>query len=257
MYFSFSYASGGTLTLGGANNGDGLLRILDASGDQIGYMDNTGVNFGQGSFSGKIVAGDGAIAGWKIRTDYLESEDGTIRLYKSGRIVFGGDSGATLSANGKNIDIKNGLVLHTKRPDSGFSDFTGEFQLLNIGKVTSSKALAVDSNGVVGYIASSSRRYKDHVREATDQEAQKLLDLPVIWYQYRKGYLNAGDPMEGKAMPGFYAEDVAEAIPELAMYDGDQVEDWNYRTMIPMLLKLIQIQEERIRKLEDQIGGRL
>lgn len=257
LYFSFSYASGGTLTLGGANNGDGLLRILDASGNQIGYIDNTGVNFGQGSFSGKIVAGDGAIAGWKIRTDYLESEDGTIRLYKNGRIVFGGDSGATLSANGKNIDIKNGLVLHTKRPDSGFSDFTGEFQLLNLGKVTSSKALAVDSNGVVGYIASSSRRYKDHIRRVTDEEAQKLLDLPVVWYQYKKGYLNAGDPMEDKAMPGFYAEDVAEAIPELAIYDGEQVEDWNYRTMIPMLLKLIQNQEERIRKLENKIGGRL
>ena len=63
--------------------------------------------------------------------------------------------------------------------------------------------------------------------------------------------------MEDKAMPGFYAEDVAEAIPELAVYDGEQVEDWNYRTMIPMLLKLIQSQENRIRKLEDQIGGRL
>ena len=66
-----------------------------------------------------------------------------------------------------------------------------------------------------------------------------------------------GDPMEDKAMPGFYAEDVAQTIPELAVYDGEQVEDWNYRTMIPMLLKLIQSQEKRIRKLEDQIGGRL
>ena len=257
LYFSFSYASGGTLTLGGVNNGDGLLRILDASGNQIGYMDNTGVNFAQGSFTGKIVAGDGTIGGWKIRTNYLESEDGTIRLYKSGRIVFGGDYGATLSANGKNIDIKNGLVLHTERPDSGFSDFTGEFQLFNLGKVTSSKALAVDSNGVVGYIASSSRRYKDHIRKATDKEAQKLLDLPVIWYKYKKGYLNAGDSMEDKAMPGFYAEDVASVLPELAVYDGDKVEDWNYRTMIPMLLKLIQTQEKRIQDLEDQIGGRL
>lgn len=255
LYFSFSYASGGTLTLGGPNNGNGLLRILDASGNQIGYINNTGVNFAKGSFTGSVTASSGTIAGWKILTDYLESEDGTIRLYKSGKIVFGGS--ATLSANGKNIDIANGLVLHTKRPDSGFSDFTGEFQLLNIGKITSSRALAVDSNGVVGYIASSSRRYKDHIRAAEEAEAQKLLSIPVIWYRYKKGYLNAGDPMEGMAVPGFYAEDVANAIPELAVYDGDKVEDWNYRTMIPMLLKLIQAQEKRIRDLEDQIGGRL
>lgn len=40
----FDYASGGTLTLGGANNVNGTLRILDASGTQIGSWDNTGIN---------------------------------------------------------------------------------------------------------------------------------------------------------------------------------------------------------------------
>lgn len=40
----FDYASGGTLTLGGANNVNGTLRILDASGTQIGGWDNTGIN---------------------------------------------------------------------------------------------------------------------------------------------------------------------------------------------------------------------
>ena len=41
----FDYASGGTLTLGGANNGDGILRILDATGNQIGIINNTGATF--------------------------------------------------------------------------------------------------------------------------------------------------------------------------------------------------------------------
>ncbi|MFR5151593.1 MAG: hypothetical protein ACLTER_20625 [Ruminococcus sp.] len=44
LYISFDFAQGGTLKLGGANNGNGLLSILDASGNEIGYINNTGVH---------------------------------------------------------------------------------------------------------------------------------------------------------------------------------------------------------------------
>ena len=54
LYISFTYAKGGTLTLGGVNNGDGELTILDSSGNQIGYAGNTGVRFGKGTFLGTI-----------------------------------------------------------------------------------------------------------------------------------------------------------------------------------------------------------
>lgn len=52
---NFDWARGGTLTLGGVGNG--LLRIRNASGAQIGYIDNTGVHFNQGVFSGTVNAG--------------------------------------------------------------------------------------------------------------------------------------------------------------------------------------------------------
>lgn len=38
----FDYAHGGTLTLGGQNNTNGRIRILNSSGTQIGLIDNTG-----------------------------------------------------------------------------------------------------------------------------------------------------------------------------------------------------------------------
>ena len=59
LYFSFTYAHGGTLKLGGSNNGNGLLSILDASGTQVGYIDNTGVHFNQGEFSGNLKSNTG------------------------------------------------------------------------------------------------------------------------------------------------------------------------------------------------------
>lgn len=53
---NFDWARGGTITLGGVLNGNGKLIILDASGAQVGYIDNTGVNFQKGTFSGTVSA---------------------------------------------------------------------------------------------------------------------------------------------------------------------------------------------------------
>lgn len=59
LYMSFDAALGGTLTLGGKNNGNGLLKILDENGEQVGFINNTGVNFQKGNIRGsKIVTGD-------------------------------------------------------------------------------------------------------------------------------------------------------------------------------------------------------
>ena len=87
---NFDWAHGGTLTLGGANNGNGLLRILDEQGKQIGYINNTGVHFEQGVFSGTLKAGkvEGSeIEGTLIKTyspdawNGIEIEAGQQRFY--------------------------------------------------------------------------------------------------------------------------------------------------------------------------------
>lgn len=54
----FDWARGGTLTLGGYGNGDGRLEILNASGAQIGYVDNTGVHFDIGTISASLIKSD-------------------------------------------------------------------------------------------------------------------------------------------------------------------------------------------------------
>lgn len=41
---NFDWGTGGTLTLGGQNNGNGVLRVLDANGNVISTLDNTGAN---------------------------------------------------------------------------------------------------------------------------------------------------------------------------------------------------------------------
>ncbi len=50
--FSFDWANGGTLSLGGQGNGDGVLEVHDASNTVIGKWDNTGINISSGTISG-------------------------------------------------------------------------------------------------------------------------------------------------------------------------------------------------------------
>ena len=45
-----------------------------------------------------------------------------------------------------------------------------------------------------------------------DVEAEKLLDIPVVWFKYKEGYLAKEDRFVDKPMPGFYAEDVYRVV---------------------------------------------
>lgn len=60
---SANLIKGGTLILGGASNGNGKLSILNSSGSQVGYIDNTGAHFNQGTFSGNLQAAGGTFEG--------------------------------------------------------------------------------------------------------------------------------------------------------------------------------------------------
>lgn len=55
LYFSFSYAKGGELALGGVNNTNGILKILDGNGKEIGRWDKDGIT-AKGNFDGDIIA---------------------------------------------------------------------------------------------------------------------------------------------------------------------------------------------------------
>lgn len=267
LYISFTYAKGGVLTLGGNGNGNGTLKILDASGAQVGYIDNTGVHFNQGEFSGTLKAATGTfkgkleaatgsfsgnlnagvggvIGGWKIRGDYIQSTDGSLTLYSDGRVKF---DGSVLRSNGHGMSIKYGLELYTNS-GGDFSDGTDGFRIHGLGSL-SGRTLVLNSDKYVGLSASSSRRYKDHIRNMSEEEALALMDVPVVWFRYKDGYLNKDDDLNGKEIPGFYAENIADSMRELAIFNSDgSVEDWNYRTVIPVMEKQIQILNK---KMED------
>jgi len=55
LYINFSYGKGGTLTLGGVNNKNGSIQILDAIGAEVGKWDKDGLNIKKGSIYGSTI----------------------------------------------------------------------------------------------------------------------------------------------------------------------------------------------------------
>lgn len=161
---------------------------------------------------------------------------------------------ATLNGLDGTITCKYGLHVYTKRgPDISDGSYDSELVFKGLPHITSGTMLVRESSTArICTASSSSKRYKDHIAMLKDTEAEKLLDIPVVWFKYKEGYLAKEDRFVDKPLPGFYAEDVFHAFPECAMQNPDtSVEDWNYRTLIPPMLKLIQNLYKEVKILKE------
>lgn len=251
LYFSFTYAHGGTLKLGGSNNGNGLLSILDASGTQVGYIDNTGVHFNQGEFSGNLKSNTGEIGKWLIdkTNGKLTSANGGIVLDAKNNMVT--INGVDLKANGNGFVIDGGVKI--RNPLSGFGDATNFFCLENMGNITDGTHLGINSDGMVIKVPSSSWRYKSIRTTVKEEELEQLYRVKVVWAKYKEGYLDKNDSRYDKLMPMFLAEDMERRFPIAVNHLPDgKPEDWNYRIMIPSMFAMIKFNHEKINELKSE-----
>lgn len=129
---NFDWARGGTITLGGVLNGNGKLIILDASGGQVGYIDNTGVNFQKGTFSGTVKAarieGSGILGGQIIsarnndweRDQKIAIEESRMEFYMPGYSYYLEEdlyyAGALYPSNNTNNAWEDGTILTEELP---------------------------------------------------------------------------------------------------------------------------------------------
>lgn len=165
-----------------------------------------------------------------------------------------GDS--RLSYDDGALTVKYGLHVYATRSGDFGDGSTGEIIFKGLPATSGGTHLVRKSGtAIIAALSSSSKRYKDHIAMLKDTEAEKLLDIPVVWFKYKEGYLAKEDRFVDKPMPGFYAEDVYRAFPECAMVNPDtSVEDWNYRTLIPPMLKLIQNLYKEIKELKENMS---
>lgn len=203
---------------------------------------------------GSIKSIKGTLGGWTISSDKIQSRFAGIdamTIHSDGYLKFGT---CKISSTGGALTVKNGLHLYTNvnTDSSGFDDGTERFKIFGLGHVSSGGHLVFDSDGAtVSYLSSSSRRYKNHIRDMTDNDIQNLYKLPTVFFVYKPGYLENDSAVP---IPGLYAEDVEQYLPLAARYQNGLIEDWNERAVIPYLIKAIQMQHEEIEALKRKVA---
>lgn len=261
LYISFSAALGGELTLGGKNNGNGKLYIRDDSGNQVGYIDNTGVNFQKGKFSGSLEsasgtftgtlsANDGKIGGWIIDKEnrQIYSEDSSIVLDAQNNTIT--INGVTMEAYGNGIGVNGGfnIVCGTE----AISDGTDSFQIFNLNTLSGGNYLRIFNNSVY-MSSSSSERYKDIGENLSEDFIERLYNITPKMAKYKDGYLSQNDERYGIEFPMFIAENVEKYFPLATDHANGKVEDWNERIMIPAMFAMLKQQKTEIDTLKQEI----
>lgn len=149
LYISFTYAKGGELTLGGANNGYGVLKILSASGAEIGKWDKDGIN-ATGTFTSE------GMNPYNYNTRGAILKDGTLTIEEAGKVetkfslvkiaddIFGTGIGTTLQELALGILTDDGntfnpyYILNNGSNRNGFTErhiFNGDSRFLNGAKM--------------------------------------------------------------------------------------------------------------------------
>lgn len=241
LYISFTYAKGGTLKLGGPNNGYGTFEVYDANGNIITQIDNS---VGFKNFKGK---------------EWFQINESVATAGYDSSLVHGLlDLSAQYSGGYWTVleSKQAGLLLKTvsrmKVETTGSSSLT--LNVPEMPKLITGSNLGKNNNGDVGTIASSSMHYKILGKTVKEDELEDLYKVKVIWAKYKDGYLMEQDERCGKEMPMFIAEDIDRRFPIAVDHDKKgRAENWNYRIMIPCMFAMLKNEHEKVKELQSEL----
>ena len=107
------------------------------------------------------------------------------------------------------------------------------------------RAVRVNSSGLLGYESSSIRVKKNVTENLSLHDPCKLYGLPVVEFEY------TGSLADGKTHLGLIAEDVSKIFPDAAYLDKDGNPcGWDERQLIPPILYLVKDLHKRVSVLE-------
>lgn len=241
LYISFTYAKGGTLKLGGPNNGYGTFEVYDANGNIITQIDNS---VGFKNFKGK---------------EWFQINESVATAGYDSSLVHGLLDLSAQYSDGYWTVLESkqaGLLLKTvsrmKVETTGSSSLT--LNVPKMPKLITGSNLGKNNNGDVGTIASSSMHYKILGKTVKEDELEDLYKIKVIWAKYKDGYLMEQDERCGKEMPMFIAEDIDRRFPIAVDHDEKgKAENWNYRIMIPCMFAMLKNEHEKVKELQSEL----
>ena len=94
----------------------------------------------------------------------------------------------------------------------------------------------------------SSRRYKENIEDITKGDAEKLLNVRVVKYDYKDDIMP--DDRQRFNQHGVIAEEVNEILPEVVTLREDLPDSVDYAKFVPFLIKMVQMQQKEIEELK-------
>jgi hypothetical protein len=243
LYISFTYAKGGTLKLGGPNNGHGTFEVYDANGNIITQIDNS---VGFKNFKGK--------EWFQINESVATAGYGSSLVHGLLDLSAQYSDGYWTVLESKQAGLLLKTVSRMKVETTGSSSLT--LNVPKMPKLITGSNLGKNNNGDVGTIASSSMRYKILGKTVKEDELEELYRIKVIWAKYKDGYLMEQDERCGKEMPMFIAEDIDRRFPIVVDHDEKgRAENWNYRIMIPCMFAMLKNEHEKVKDLQSELDS--
>jgi hypothetical protein len=170
-------------------------------------------------------------------------------------IAIGFDAGLNPTATSNSIFIGNAgdtgdnATIRIGTQDTQASAFIAGIRGVTTG-ANNAVPVMIDSNGQLGTV-SSSRRYKEDIQPMPDMTAA-LLKLRPVTFRYKKPYDDGSKPIQY----GLIAEEVAEAMPALAVFNNDgQPETVKYQLLPVLLLNEVQRQQKTIAAQAEQMAA--
>ena len=262
---------GGELTLGGSDNTKGRMQVLDASGNTIGFWNNSGlavhdsilqtVSNTIGTLQGlNCIERNGSGGATKDFASFTQSSAVIHFRDSAGSNSYYRDEMTNnyiaVSRYTSGSLANRSYMTATSIYTTGTLQASGKVWLTGVYSNTTTAAgnVNVASNGYMTRSTSSSRRYKHDITSELSEDPEKLYGVEVRQFKYNDDYLSEDDQRYGKDIIGFIAEEVAEAMPGAVDYDEEgRPEMWNVHVMVPAMMKLIQNQKKEI----DELRARL
>lgn len=268
LYISFTYAKGGTLKLGGKNNGYGILEVLnrretgwasklDPDGltifkdyvNENNYkcliFDSSGIKYGVTDSAGLL----------NLETPLLVNDNGTMTILTSDIYGYSDDEKTAFQfLSGKTVN-SGYMIVNVKSDFYDSANFHKSVTMSGLPWNSSASAAVVFASDMktLNAAAASSIRYKSigNGKNIKEDELEDLYRIKVIWAKYKDGYLSEQDERYGKEMPMFIAEDIDRRFP-LAVDHNEKgkAENWNYRIIIPCMFAMLKNDHEKILALQ-------
>lgn len=225
-------------TTGGSNTASGVSALRSNT------TGASNVAFGYEAAKAQTTANANTALGYQAGLKWTTGTENIAIGAGAGKNQTTGNNNIAIGANGSTEDTG---TIRIGKKNKNTSTFIAGIRGVN---VTGGQAVVVTSSGQLG-VVSSSARYKQDIQPMGDA-SNPLMQLRPVTFHYKQAEQDGRRPLQY----GLVAEEVAEVMPELAIYNEDgSPESVAYQVLPSLLLNEYQKQNKELKQTQAKLAA--